>query len=73
MKKTLSGLALAVVTAIALSACTTRETRIVQPAVVAPAAPAGTAEPAAFLFSRCGFQPARLQLLKEPSPGRARF
>jgi hypothetical protein len=42
MKKTLSGLALAVVTAIALSACTTRETRIVQPAVFAPAAPAGT-------------------------------
>jgi hypothetical protein len=42
MKKTLSGLALAVVTAIALSACTTRETRIIQPAVVAPAAPAGT-------------------------------
>jgi hypothetical protein len=42
MKKTLSGLALAVLTAIALSACTTRETRIIQPAVVAPAAPAGT-------------------------------
>jgi hypothetical protein len=41
MKKTVSGLALAVVTAIALSACTTRETRIIQPAVVAPA-PAGT-------------------------------
>jgi hypothetical protein len=42
MNTTLSGLALAVVTAIALSACTTRETRIIQPAVVAPAAPAGT-------------------------------
>ncbi len=42
MKKTLSGLALAVLTAIALSACTTRETRIIQPAVIAPAAPAGT-------------------------------
>ena len=41
MKKTLSGIALAIVTAIAASACTTRETRIIQPAVVAPA-PAGT-------------------------------
>lgn len=42
MTKTSSGVALAIATAIALSACTTRETRIIQPAVVAPAAPAGT-------------------------------
>lgn len=37
MKKTLNGAALAVLTLIALSACTTRETRIVQPVAVAPA------------------------------------
>lgn len=42
MKKTLSGIALAVTTAIVLSACTVRETRVVQPVAVAPAAPAGT-------------------------------
>ena len=42
MYKTLNGVALAIVTAIIVSACTTRETRIVQPAVIAPAAPAGT-------------------------------
>lgn len=42
MKKTLSGVALAIVTALVASACTVRETRVVQPAVVAPAAPAGT-------------------------------
>ncbi|MGE4062773.1 MAG: hypothetical protein AB7E79_05345 [Rhodospirillaceae bacterium] len=41
MKKTFGGLALALTTAILVSACTHRETRIVQPAVVAPA-PAGT-------------------------------
>ena len=41
MKKAISGVTFALVTMIALSACTTRETRIVQPAVVAPAA-AGT-------------------------------
>ncbi len=41
MKKTIGGLALAITTAILISACTTRETRIIQPAVVAPA-PAGT-------------------------------
>jgi len=40
MKKTISGVTFALVTVIAVSACTTRETRIVQP-VVAPAA-AGT-------------------------------
>jgi hypothetical protein len=42
MKTTLSGIALAIATAILVSACTHRETRIVQPAIVAPAAPAGT-------------------------------
>ncbi len=43
MKKTLTGLALALVTAMTVSACTTRETRIIQPAVAVPAAPvAGT-------------------------------
>jgi hypothetical protein len=42
MTKTLNGAAVAVLTLIALSACTTRETRIVQPVAVAPAAPAGT-------------------------------
>jgi hypothetical protein len=41
MKKTISGITFALITVIAVSACTTRETRIVQPAVVAPAA-AGT-------------------------------
>jgi hypothetical protein len=40
MKKTLSGVALAIVTAMVVSACTVRETRVVQPAVMAP--PAGT-------------------------------
>ncbi len=42
MKKTLTGFAVVIVTAIAASACTTRETRIIQPAVAVPAAPAGT-------------------------------
>jgi hypothetical protein len=42
MKKTLTGVALVIVTALAASACTTRETRIIQPAVAVPAAPAGT-------------------------------
>ncbi len=42
MKKTLTGFAVVIVTAIAASACTTRETRIIQPAVAVPAAPAST-------------------------------
>jgi hypothetical protein len=42
MKKTLTGFAVVFVTAIAASACTTRETRIIQPAVAVPAAPANT-------------------------------
>ncbi len=42
MKKTLSIFAVAVSGALAVSACTTRETRIIQPAVAVPAAPAGT-------------------------------
>ncbi|MGE3477151.1 MAG: hypothetical protein AB7H70_15220 [Rhodospirillaceae bacterium] len=39
MKKTLSIVAIAVTGALAVSACTTRETRIIQPAVAVPAAP----------------------------------
>lgn len=42
MKKTFSIFALAVTGALVMSACTTRETRIIQPAVAVPAAPAGT-------------------------------
>ena len=37
MKKIMSGIALAVGAAIVVSACTTRETRIIQPVAVAPA------------------------------------